>query len=47
MASEKLWSQSFAKSEGILEAMVAEAIAEFRVVRRIPPKAFVPLIFID
>jgi len=30
IASEKRWSQSFAKSEGILETMAAEALAEFR-----------------
>lgn len=30
MASEKRWSQSFAKSESILEAMATEALAEFR-----------------
>ena len=30
ITSEKRWSQSFAKSEGILEAMATEALAEFR-----------------
>ena len=30
ITSEKRWSQSFAKSEGILDAMATEALAEFR-----------------
>jgi len=30
IASEKRWLQSFAKSEDVLEAMAAEALAEFR-----------------
>ena len=36
IASEKRWSQSFAKSEGILEAMATEALAEFRAGKTIP-----------
>jgi hypothetical protein len=30
MASEQRWSQSFAKSESMLETMAAEALAEFK-----------------
>ena len=30
MASEQRWSQSFAKSERVLEALAAEALTEFR-----------------
>ncbi len=30
IASEHRWSQSFAKSEGVLEKLASEALAEFR-----------------